>query len=529
MKKKVKIIIISVLVAAIVIGGIGGAVYYKKSSGTAKVQSVSMISTTNDYTSMTSEGIVCDDASQTIYLQDGQKVAEVYVTKGQQVKAGDKLMAYDVTSLSLSVEMKKLEISSYENQLATEKEKLEKLKNTKPVAKKSEDSSTDTVPDTTPVPDTQPSHDDTKIDEIHDVISDLSQALGSGSADDPYVISCSMDSYVSGSLLNELISEGAIAKFIVGDEADPDMELTIKGDTLSGYEDSDEIRLFLGSTSLDTNSYTEISDDDMAATQQVVNGNNNTAQDSSENDENEERTYTADELKEAIQEQTRSVATTDLEKRMAQAELKELETQLEDGIVYAKKDGVVTTVGDPQNPPQDGSAFLQMSGAEGLYISGTVGELDLDTVKVGQSVTAVNYSTGASFEGTISNISNVPSDSTNYYGDNNPNSSFYEYTAYIENSEGLNKGDYLELTIDTSSENASGGLFIDKAYIRTEKGQSYVYKDDNGKLVKQIVSTGQSLWGSYTEVKSGLTEDDYIAFPYGVAEGEKTQISDDLY
>ena len=69
--------------------------------GLASVMSVSMISTTNDYTSMTSEGMVCDDACQTINLKDGQKVTEVYVTKDQQVKAGDKLLAYDVTSLSL--------------------------------------------------------------------------------------------------------------------------------------------------------------------------------------------------------------------------------------------------------------------------------------------------------------------------------------------------------------------------------------------------------------------------------------------
>ena len=80
------------------------------------------------------QGMVCDDACQTINLKDGQKVTEVYVTKDQQVKAGDKLLAYDVTSLSLSVEMKQLEIQSLENQLASEKQKLDKLKNTKPVS-----------------------------------------------------------------------------------------------------------------------------------------------------------------------------------------------------------------------------------------------------------------------------------------------------------------------------------------------------------------------------------------------------------
>ena len=44
---------------------------------------------------------------------------------------------------------------------------------------------------------------------------------------------------------------------------------------------------------------------------------------------------------------------------------------------------------------------------------------------------------------------------------------------------------------------------------------------------KQSVKTGKSLWGSYVEIKSGLTNDDYIAFPYGVREGEKTKVSED--
>lgn len=518
-KKKIKIIIIAVLVVAVAAGSIAGVVYYRNSKGIASVMSVSMISTTNDYTSMTSEGMVCDDACQTINLKDGQKVTEVYVTKDQQVKAGDKLLAYDVTSLSLSVEMKQLEIQSLENQLASEKQKLDKLKNTKPVAKQPE---TPVTPE--PQPDTQPAAPEQKPDEQNDVISDLSEAKGSGTEADPYVFTCTEASYVSGSLLNTLADKSAVARFVIGDADAPDMELIVRGDKLGSYDDSDEIKLFLagsitaGNASADTavNEPSDAAAD--TATEQATQTEADTAA--------EEKTYTADELKDAIKEQTRSVADVDLQKRIAQADLKELQSELEDGVVYAKKDGIVTTVGDPANPPQDGTPFLQLSGASGLYISGTIGELDLDTVKVGQSVSAVNYMTGDTYEGTISEISNVPSDSVNY-GDSNPNSSFYEYTAYIENPQNLKKGDSLELTIDTSSEGSDSGLYIDKSYVRTEKGQSYIYKDDNGKLKKQSVKTGKSLWGSYVEIKSGLTNDDYIAFPYGVREGEKTKVSED--
>lgn len=518
-KKRIKIIIIAVLVVAVAAGSIAGVVYYRNSKGIASVMSVSMISTTNDYTSMTSEGMVCDDACQTINLKDGQKVTEVYVTKDQQVKAGDKLLAYDVTSLSLSVEMKQLEIQSLENQLVSEKQKLDKLKNTKPVAKQPE---TPVTPE--PQPDTQPAAPEQKPDEQHDVISDLSEAKGSGTEADPYVFTCTEASYVSGSLLNTLSDKSAVARFVIGDADAPDMELIVRGDKLGSYDDSDEIKLFLAGSITAGNASTDtaVNEPSYTAADTATEHATQTEADTAA----EEKTYTADELKDAIKEQTRSVADVDLKKRIAQADLKELQNELEDGVVYAKKDGIVTTVCDPANPPKDGTPFLQLSGASGLYISGTIGELDLDKVKVGQSVSAVNYMTGDTYEGTISEISNVPSDSVNY-GDSNPNSSFYGYTAYIENPQNLKKGDSLQLTIDTSSEGSGSGLYIDKSFVRTEHGQSYIYKDDNGKLKKQSVKTGRTLWDSYVEIKSGLTNDDYIAFPYGVREGEKTKVSED--
>ena len=47
-------------------------------------------------------------------------------------------------------------------------------------------------------------------------------------------------------------------------------------------------------------------------------------------------------------------------------------------------------------------------------------------------------------------------------------------------------------------------------------------------MEKRTVTTGKSLWGSYTEIRSGLTADDYVAFPYGknVKPGAATVESD---
>ena len=38
---------------------------------------------------------------------------------------------------------------------------------------------------------------------------------------------------------------------------------------------------------------------------------------------------------------------------------------------------------------------------------------------------------------------------------------------------------------------------------------------ENGKLEQRWVTTGKSLWGSYTEILEGLSAEDWIAFPYG--------------
>ena len=40
-------------------------------------------------------------------------------------------------------------------------------------------------------------------------------------------------------------------------------------------------------------------------------------------------------------------------------------------------------------------------------------------------------------------------------------------------------------------------------------------EDEDGKLEQRWIQTGRDLWGSYTQIRGGLTVDDYVAFPYG--------------
>ena len=69
-------------------------------------------------------------------------------------------------------------------------------------------------------------------------------------------------------------------------------------------------------------------------------------------------------------------------------------------------------------------------------------------------------------------------------------------------------------------------LYLGNMYVRTENGKSYVMaRGENGKLEQRWVQTGKVVWDSYTQIRGGLTQEDYVAFPYGrdVVSGAKTE------
>ena len=169
-----------------------------------------------------------------------------------------------------------------------------------------------------------------------------------------------------------------------------------------------------------------------------------------------------------------------------------------------------------------------------MYARGTVSEMSLDKVHVGDKVTGTlleDYST--QFTATITEISLYPESGNNYYwgGGENANSSYYPFYAYIEDGDNLPEGD-CELVLRQEEE--TGAQICLPAYlVRTEdSGKSYVFiRDDQGLLKKKYIRTGKSIGGYSVQVLSGLHEDDLIAFPYGkgVQDGAKTREVESFY
>ena len=238
---------------------------------------------------------------------------------------------------------------------------------------------------------------------------------------------------------------------------------------------------------------------------------------------------------EAIKQKQNEIASLKLDIQESEINISKLEKKVQKQVVYSKIDGTVSYVGDPLTGTSSENAFLIVRSKDGYYVKGTVSELMLDEMKDGTILNCQSYENG-SFEAEVVDVSDFPvsSGSGYYYGDGNPNASYYTYSAIVtDKSIKLSDQDWLTVTLNSQT-SSEGSLVLDKAFVLSEDGVSYVYKDDNGVLKKQVLDSGGNVNGGYSVlVKGGITREDKIAFPYGkdIKEGAKTKqgTMEDLY
>lgn len=564
--------VIAVAVALAVTGGaVYGGIYayeaYQSENLVAEVQPVSSINWGYWGDQETSYGMVTNDSSQEIYLENDSRVEEVYVEQGDEVKTGDALIKYDTSEIEIEIKRKELDISTTANSIAKAQRALEVLKQTKPVDKTRPEIDTSKYDDTKKkeeeakelsLPET-----DEKDSRIYNYVTASSVPYNAkeadGSEENPYIYYVNKGAYAYGSFFNSIRptssrGEGKHVVFIIC-KKDSKGKILMESsaveetvETTETTETSEEPEKTIYETLI------PVPDDSVSPNTKTFDGNGLTAYDSDrmwyifsgeevetdsslqdlldsieeEQEWEEPEGYSETELAAAIEEKEQEIKKLDLQRRKEELELESLENTASDGVVYAKIDGTVKSVREISgsgSEDEESGAFMVVTGSEGLYVSGTISELLLDEIKPGMVITANSWETGNTFQATITGISDYPV-SGNSMGDGNPNVSYYEYTAYIEDSSSLKNGEYVDLSIQTNT-SESGGLYIEKAYVRQENGQSYVMiADENDRLKKQYVITGKTIYGSAVEIKSGLSETDRIAFPYGKAAVEGTLVSD---
>lgn len=228
---------------------------------------------------------------------------------------------------------------------------------------------------------------------------------------------------------------------------------------------------------------------------------------------------------EAIKIQQRRIASLKLDIQESDIEITKLQKKADKKQVNSKVDGTVSKVGDPLTDNSSGEAFITVKSKDGYYVKGAVSELLLDQVQEGSILSCTSYESGM-FEAEVLEVSEYPISGDNYMGDGNPNVSYYSYSATIpDKTITFSDQDWVQVTLKSNLAD-SDAFCLPKAFLRSENGVNYVYREEKGVLKKQPVKVGGSSDGGYSVlIRSGVSMEDKIAFPYGsaVKEGAKTK------
>ena len=240
---------------------------------------------------------------------------------------------------------------------------------------------------------------------------------------------------------------------------------------------------------------------------------------------------TREELKNQIAQKEQEIKSMQTQYEIAQVKLQMEELQNSTGEVLANFDGVVKSVTTADEAASSGNPVLVVSAADGYLVESQIGELAMSTVRVGDTVSMYCYDTGMNYDGTITEISTFPADGyTNY---NSKVETYYPIKIALNDATDISQNMYMEITLNSGSEDTSGGFYLSKAFMKQEGSNYYVMKDVDGRLKKTYIKVGNKTSGDAVLVLGGLTMQDYIAFPYldEAVEGVKTvqKTTDDLY
>ena len=560
-KKIIAIILAVVLTAG---AGFGGwRLWGNRSSEPVYVYDFSMIGMT-EYWGDTKEsyGPITTDRVQTVYLSSTQTVTEVFVQPGDEVQKGDVLMTFDTTLSDLSLERKRLDVEKLKLQLEDAQEQLWQINSMEPmVIPPQSDEPEDVNLGTALVGDyavNGPVTNDGSTAETPMICW-----LRDGKSIDDALFEWLRQKAVELQTRNQPAKPPAAGEF--GGSSEGNTPTTLPSETTTPTTQPVETTAATTETTAATTQPTSSTTETTEQTDpskpvevgsfyvvfKVTEGNMSLGYvktwqgvhvtqladgsfsfsfydasmipDTSVADldaKEEEDFYigsgfTATQIAEMRADQEKAIRELEFSIKMAEAEYLIMQTEVSDGNIYAQFDGKVLSVLDEEEAKLNAQPFIKVSGGGGFYVEGSVSELDRESLFIGQEVTVNDWNTGNVYTGTIQRIGDYPSDEDNWYGDGNPNVSYYPFTVFVDGEADFMQYSYVSIMY-SAGDQMEHGIYLENPFLRTENGTTYVYVlGEDGLLEKRPVTVGKSLWGSYTEILSGLAETDMIAFPYG--------------
>lgn len=240
--------------------------------------------------------------------------------------------------------------------------------------------------------------------------------------------------------------------------------------------------------------------------------------------------YTRAELNALIKQTKQEITGLQHNLKQAQLDLDKAKRALENSTVTSTIDGQVHTLIDIDTALAESRPFLVVSGAQQYYVNGTISETLLGSIATGDEVTVNSWMNGMTYTAQIVSISDYPTENGYFYG-GNPNSSNYEFTAVVlDPDDTIQTGTYVDITMNLTDTSPSDAFYLDKMYIREDDYGYYVMKaGKDNRLIQEHITVGKSIWGGQAlEIKTGLTMEDFVAFPYGpdVKEGVRVVLKD---
>ena len=501
--------LLSALIVVTVCAAIWGSLVLIRNArrGEVNVYAISDFSNGEYNSDAGTSGTVSSDKLQKVFLSETQTLEQIYVEEGQTVHKGDKLVACDTSLGSEDLQQAQADLERQRLELKSLRSQLDKLLNAKTVDQlESEKTALE-----------KKLHRAQYESGLTDESSKPILPKGDGSFKKPF---CLIWDETSDKLDQAKMAE------ILGKKNDA--YVLLLADDGDGYTPIQGLHLSLeasGEISVSFASDLQLpeakKDDTIKSIEAKI----------EKLDEQIAEAHSKSELSMLQSAKRREISSSEIDIRIAEVQLRKLQSEIQDGVIYSEIDGTVKAIRDEDEARGEGSAIVEVSGGGGYYIEGALSELALGTVEKGQTVSVSSWSTGVSCEGTIAEISTYPTDSGSSWSEGNPNVSYYPMKVFVDEDTNLQDGDLVDISY--SSNGNSDSWYLESMFVRNDNGANYVYvRNDKGLLEKRIIQVGNSS-GGYTEIKSGLTMDEFIAFPYGsdVVDGAKTREAtmDDLY
>ncbi len=234
-----------------------------------------------------------------------------------------------------------------------------------------------------------------------------------------------------------------------------------------------------------------------------------------------------------IQTAQASIKQSEYNRKSKQAEIDKTQKSIDNSVVTSKIAGVVKSINESGTDENGNSAAYMTILATGEYqVKGIVNETNMSTINAGQPVIIRSrVDETLTWKGTISKIdteNTVTSNSDSYSDSSNDDTTTttkYPFYVALDSMDGLILGQHVYIELDMGQGEKKDGIWLTSSYIIQKDGDPYVWvANDREKLEKRTIELGEydENLDEY-EIKSGLTEADYIAWPIdGMEEGMKT-------